>query len=140
MFRFGKETTTELTRRTDYAVRILWHLAEHPGEIISVREIAEQKKVPYAFARSIQRDLIEGGLVTTKLGAAGGAQLAKDPKDISLYEIITTVQGSISCAVCVRDPEWCEQSAHCAAHDTWIEIDSILKEFLESKFLVDLLG
>jgi len=114
------------------------HLAENPGLVISVREMAEEKKVPYAFARSIQRDLIDAGLVITRLGASGGALLARNPEDINLYEIVTAIQGSVSCSVCKRDPEWCENIEDCPAHEVWEEIDMLIKDNLEARSLADL--
>jgi len=115
------------------------HLAENPGRVISVREIAEQKGVPYAFARSIQRDLIDAGLVQTKLGASGGALLALDPQDIDLYKVITSIQGDISAAVCKKEPRWCENLEVCKAHPHWIELDGIIREYLEARSIADII-
>lgn len=114
-------------------------LAEHPGQIHSVREIAENKKVPYAFARSIQRDLIEAGLVNTKLGSAGGASLAREPKNINLYEVICAIQGIPSAAVCKKNPEWCEYIEECKAHPVWMGLDQQIQDYLEAKTIADII-
>jgi Rrf2 family protein len=116
---------------------MLMYLAEHPDKVSSVREIAEHKSVPYAFARSIQRDLIEAGMVVTKLGASGGAVLARDPADINLFEVITAIQGEPSAAVCKKNPDWCPQIEHCSAHPVWMELDRQIREFLESRTIAD---
>jgi len=118
---------------------MLMYLAEHPGKVSSVREIAEQKHIPYAFARSIQRDLIEAGLITTKLGAAGGALLARDPADINLFDAIVALQGRPSAAVCKRDPEWCAHIEFCKGHEVWVELDRQIKEFLEARSIADII-
>jgi len=118
---------------------MLMYLAEHPGRVSSVREIAEQKSVPYAFARSIQRDLIDAGLVVTKLGATGGAMLTRDPSEINLYEVIVAIQGTPSAAVCKKDPEWCSQIGVCKAHPTWVELDRQIKAYLEEHSIADII-
>lgn len=130
-------TSTELTRRTDYAVRMLMYLAEHPDKVCSVREIAENKSIPYAFARSIQRDLIEAGFVTTKQGASGGALLTRKPEELNLYDIIVAIQGIPSAAVCKKDPEWCPNIGHCPAHPVWVELDKQIRDYLEARTIAD---
>ncbi len=62
----------DITRRTDYAIRMLMELAVSDECPVSVRVLAEKHAVPYAFARAVQRDLLTAGLVATTRGAAGG--------------------------------------------------------------------
>jgi len=67
----------EVSRRTDYAIRMLLQLARSDGEPISVRALAEAQDVPYAFARGIQRGLVSAGLVESRRGTHGGIILAR---------------------------------------------------------------
>lgn len=53
----------DLSRKTDYALRMVAELVEHEGQIVSVRVAAERRGVPYSFARSIQRDLAHAGII-----------------------------------------------------------------------------
>ena len=59
----------ELTRRTDYACRNNRAAYESKDEYVSVSEVAEKENIPYAFARSIQHDLVHAGLLKTVRGA-----------------------------------------------------------------------
>jgi Rrf2 family protein len=129
----------EVTRRTDYAIRILLELARVGGGPVSVRELAERQGVPYAFARSIQRELVAAGLATSRRGAQGGIVLARPAADITLRDIATATQGDVSCAVCSRDPKWCDRMADCEVHQVWREVDSMVGEFLATKSLAGLL-
>ena len=74
----------EVSRRTDYAIRMLLELARSDGAPISVRSLAESQDVPYAFARGIQRELVAAGLVESRRGAHGGIVLARPAERISL--------------------------------------------------------
>ena len=56
----------DVTRRCDYACRILRAAYKSGDSYVSVSDIAEQEDIPYAFARSIQHDLVKGGLITHK--------------------------------------------------------------------------
>ena len=128
----------EITRRTDYAIRLLQELVRSGDGPVSVRELAERQRVPYAFARSVQRDLVAAGFITTVRGAKGGAVLARTPESITLYEVVSSMQGAPSVSVCAHDPAWCEFSAGCAVHRVWCEADEMLREFLGSKTLAGL--
>ena len=48
----------EVSRKTDYALRILSILVKNPDKVISVRDAAQASDVPYSFARVIQHDLV----------------------------------------------------------------------------------
>jgi Rrf2 family protein len=129
----------EITRRTDYAIRILLELARVGGGPLSVRELADRQGVPYAFARGIQRELVGANLVTTRRGARGGILLARTPAEISLRDIANAMQGDVACAVCSRDPKWCDRMSTCEVHPVWREVDSMVGDFLATKSLAGLL-
>lgn len=130
----------EVTRRTDYAIRILLELARVGGGPLSVRELADRQGVPYAFARGIQRELVSAGLITTLRGARGGILLSRPASEIDLRQIADAMQGDISCAVCSRDPQWCDRMSDCEVHKVWREVDSMVGDFLSTKSLAGLLG
>ena len=58
----------DVTRRCDYACRILQAAYRNGDAYMSVSEIADQQSIPYAFARSIQHDLVKSGLIKTVRG------------------------------------------------------------------------
>ena len=86
----------EVTRRTDYAIRILLELARVGGGPVSVRELAETQGVPYAFARGIQRELVAAKLVESRRGASGGILLARPAAEVTLLDIANAKQGDDS--------------------------------------------
>jgi len=131
----------EITRRTDYAIRILLELARVGGGPLSVREIAERGEVPYTFARGIQRDLLGAGLVDSRRGAKGGIALARPAADITLLDIVDATQpGGTSCAVCARDPKWCSRMKDCQVHKVWSDLDALVRDQLRGKTLAGLVG
>jgi Rrf2 family protein len=117
---------------------MLQELVRSGGGPVSVRELAERQHVPYAFARAVQRDLLGVGFITTMRGAKGGAVLARDADTITLYDVVTAMQGAPSVSVCAHDPAWCEFSGGCSVHTVWCEADEMLREFLGSKTLAGL--
>ena len=65
----------DISRKTDYALRILSILATSESDLLSVRVAAEQVDVPYSFARSIQHGLAQAGIVESLRGVHGGMSL-----------------------------------------------------------------
>ena len=88
----------EMTHRTDYALRMLAELVRHPGEVVSVRAVAEREAIPYSFARSIQHDLVRAGIVRSIRGSRGGMLLAIDPAEVSFLQALESIQGPVSSA------------------------------------------
>lgn len=129
----------EVSRRTDYAIRILLELARSDGEPVSVRSLAQTQDVPYAFARGIQRELVSAGLVESRQGAHGGIFLARPAEMISLLGVVEAMQGAPSCSVCTSDPSWCKRVGGCAVHGVWSEADRMVSEYLGTKSLAGLI-
>jgi Rrf2 family protein len=129
----------EISRRTDYAIRLIAALLQNDGEPLSVREAATMQDVPYAFARSIQHDLVRSGILASVRGARGGMLLAIDPADLTLYRLIEVVQGPVNVAICTSDKDWCARHAGCQFHRVWEGANSILKNYLTSVTIQELI-
>ena len=65
-----------ITRRCDYACRIIRAAYRSGDTYISIAEVAEQESIPYSFARSIQHELVKAGLLKTIRGVNGGISIA----------------------------------------------------------------
>jgi len=130
----------EISRRTDYAIRLIAALAESAGRPLSVRKAAADYDVPYAFARNIQHDLVQAGILKAVRGSQGGMLLAVDPAELTLYHLIEILQGPITIAVCAADPAWCKRSNNCQFHRVWLGAEFLLKDYLSSVSIEELLS
>jgi Rrf2 family protein len=128
----------EITRRTDYAVRIMRTIAECKTEgPISVRAIAEEDGVPYQFARRISYDLTGAGLIKVTRGARGGAVLAYPAKDITIYDIVKVGQGEPISSRCTYGEDWCDHENDCSVRSCWEKLDEIVVKYLKGVTLAD---
>ena len=91
-----------ITLESDYAVRIVDCLASEQRRM-DAREIAGKTDVTLRFALKILRKLVSAKIVRSYKGATGGYELAKNPKDITLLEVIETVEGTYVFSRCLRD-------------------------------------
>lgn len=129
----------DITRRCDYALRILRAAYKSGDDLVSVSDVADREDIPYAFARSIQHDLVKGGLIKTVRGARGGLALNCDPSQVSLREVLEAVQGPVSVSLCAVDPQECIHQGTCAYNKLWMGANSLLNRYFASISLADLL-
>lgn len=127
----------ELTRRCDYACRILRAAYKHKDNYVSISEVSEEEEIPYAFARTIQHDLATAGFLKTVRGARGGLSLAVDPSTTTILDVLRVLQGPITVAPCAVDPETCSLSEGCTFNRVWIAADEALSTLFGSLTLKD---
>ena len=109
-----------ISRQTDYACRILLHLAMHePGGRLTAREIGAQRLIPQSLVRKIVTQLSVAGLVKTTRGSDGGIVLARPAGEISLLDVVQAMEGPVALNACVVDPQACPLMAICSVHEAW---------------------
>lgn len=122
-----------ITRRTDYAVRIMYELAQIPtGATLSVRDLCEAADVPENFGASIVTFLLAASLVRAAGYNKTSISLAMSPEEITMAQIIRACEPEFSLSQCTREPESCGRSSHCGAHRMWLELDAVVWQRLES--------
>lgn len=128
----------DVTRRCDYACRILQAAYRNGDAYMSVSEIADQQGIPYAFARSIQHDLVKSGLIKTVRGARGGLVLNCDPGRTTMLDVLESIQGPVSISACVLDPGSCDRQPQCDYNKVWQGADRLLNAYFSSITLDEL--
>jgi Rrf2 family protein len=83
----------QLTKRTEYGLIALVHMADRGGRVVSVREIGEHYPVPRRLMAEVLKDLAHAGIVESQRGATGGYALARSPDAITLAEVVTALEG-----------------------------------------------
>lgn len=133
----------DISRKTDYALRMLAALVENPDGTVSVRTAARENGVPYSFARSIQHDLAVAGIVENVRGANGGMRLASDPRETTLLQLVEALQGPVVVACCASpsgDGGPCPNRARCHFTPVWCNAERLLRSFLSSVTLHQLVA
>ena len=121
-----------INRETDYASRIILHLALlPPGSRTTADEIAKRRLVPRTLIRRLVARLRQGGLLLTVRGRGGGITLAKPPAEISLLDVVQIIEGPLALNICTNDPLACPLTSVCPIHDTWVETQRLLTEQLK---------
>jgi Rrf2 family protein len=123
----------EISRRTDYGVRVILDLATLSDEArASTQEIADRQNIPAPFLAKIISQLSLSGLVTTFRGAGGGVSLARPPAQINLLQVIEALDGPVHLNRCVIEPSACPRDEFCPVHHIWARAQVDLTELLSS--------
>lgn len=122
-----------ITLEADYAVRIVGCLAE-AGRRMDAKSISEQTCVTLRFALKILRKLTASGIIKSFKGAQGGYELTKSPKEISLKDIIETVEGRYYLSRCLSGDYGCSRgmSGKCSYQQAFDEISADVEKKLAS--------
>jgi len=117
----------QISRRADYAVRIVLELSRLPvADHISAGDLAARTLVPKSFLHKIVADLVKAGLVLTYKGPSGGLALARPARTINVLHVVEAVDGPICLNACLLRPRECPRDAICPAHTFWGRLQGIM--------------
>ena len=130
-----------LTLESDYALRIVGCLAEGSARK-DARLISEQTGVTLRFALKILRKLVSGGIVCSFKGMQGGYELARPADQITLYDVVSVIEGDFHLNKCHEDDFVCTRTskACCFYRPVFEEISDIVIEKLSSHSFADIIG
>jgi Rrf2 family protein len=129
----------QISRRVDYAVRIMIELGMQPGgAFLSARRISARTAVPKAFLHKITADLVRAGLIFTQTGPTGGLALQKPDSDINLLDVVEAIEGPICLNICLVRPHECNRDRFCPGHEVWGRLQMMVVAELRGTILADL--
>lgn len=112
----------QITRQADYATRTVLHLARTgSNESVPTSQVAQEQQIPPAFLVKIISQLSTVGILHTSRGINGGVRLAKDPKNITMFDVIEAIDGPIQLNVCVEGNSICSLEENCPMKQVWCD-------------------
>jgi Rrf2 family protein len=124
----------KISRKTDYALRVLFTLVEHYGMgPISIRELAKRNEVPKRFLEHILLDMKSNGWVDSVPGKYGGYILAQKPDQIKLGAVVRHFDNLLAPINCVSASQYqhCSQEELCRFRRVFLRIRN------ETTYLMD---
>ena len=130
---------TVITRKSDYAARVLLHLATLPrGGWVTAQQIAERQAIPDQVVRHVVRRLAGADLLVTKRGKGGGIRIARPATDITLKDVVEAMQGPLILNVCANESQACPLAPGCPMVDVWERSERALADLLAGETLQEL--
>lgn len=129
-----------LTKKTDYALLALCGLAqETEGLPMNTKVIAERYRIPSELLAKILQLLARKGLVSSTSGPTGGYRLAVDPRDISIADVMTVVDGRPALVQCFKSGrEACVQFDTCTIRNPMGLVQRRMAKVLAETTVMDL--
>lgn len=131
----------QFTKAEEYGMFGMLYLAEIDGpRVVPLSEISEAKDIPEKFLAKIFQLLSKSGIIRSHRGVRGGFTLSKDPRKITLREVLETIQGPYHLMRCTQDKEACikDASEYCAIREVLVMAEKRLVSVFEGVTLADL--
>ncbi|MBN2448615.1 MAG: Rrf2 family transcriptional regulator [Phycisphaerae bacterium] len=125
-----------LTKKSEYALVAMCHLASEGEKVVSARDIAERHLVPLPLLMNVLKSLSRADLITSVRGAHGGYRLAVDPGQTSLNDVIEAVEGPVRLVQCAPGCEparhRCERTKICTLRRPLHRVHNAFRDFLSN--------
>lgn len=128
----------KLSTKGRYGVRAMMDLALNYGDIpISIKSISERQNISEYYLEQLFASLRKADLIKSIRGAQGGYLLNRKPKDITVAEIIETLEGPVELSNCVSQGE-CENVDSCSTRLLWMRIKESIENVTKTTTLQDM--
>ena len=128
----------QLNRSTDYAIQMLLYLAK-AGKTVSSSKLAAAIGVSHRYLLQISAKLRAAGFIRAAHGPSGGLKLDKAPEEISLYDIILSMEGAVRTGeICGRPAAEIAQEM-LALGEEYRKIEKMLEKTLKGITLIQIL-
>ena len=130
-----------LAKLTDYAIVIATQMAASPpGQQITARALAGQVGLALPTVSKILKMLAHGGLLEAQRGKGGGYRLARLPADVSIAEVIESMEGPLALTDCAsNDSTCCSIRETCSVKGNWQKINHVVRDALRQLSLESLM-
>ena len=118
----------------EYAIRALAFLALK-GEncFFALEEIVAHNGLRSPFMAKILQQLVKQRLVVSQKGPGGGFALGKKPKEITVMDIVKTIDGEPNFSRCAVGLAKCSDQMPCPLHNSWKHLRTQIRNYLEKQ-------
>lgn len=122
-----------------HAVRAMVALARLPeGAYAGAARIARDIEAPQNYLGKLLKMLAQEGLVESQKGLGGGFRLVRDPRKISLLDVVEPIEHVSRWAGCILGNSECSEEAPCAIHHRWKAVRNDYLQMLRQTSIAEL--
>ena len=129
-----------LTTMTDYAMRLLMHVGQHPERLCTIAEVAGVYSISEAHLMKITHQLGLAGWLETVRGKGGGMRLAASPQYINLGAVVRSMEPDFQLVDCMTTSTSCTLMGNCKLTGILDGALQAMMQHLDAYTLADLLG
>jgi len=129
----------QITRASDYAVRVMVHLAGLPaGSRVRQSELSKATDVSGHFLSKVLQQLVRSRLIWSQRGSGGGFALAVPATNVSLLDVVEAIEGPVRLNQCIEEGPSCDRKSWCPAHRVWAEAQAAIVTVLGAASMASL--
>jgi len=130
----------KLSTRCRYGTRAMIELARnYSNGPVKRDEIARRQDISSSYLENILISLKARNLIRTVRGANGGFSLMDSPEKITMYDVVTALEGPVEPIHCIENSEQCIRTGSCLSRKFWVSFHETLVNKLKSTSLQSLL-
>lgn len=131
----------KISTRGRYALRLMIDIGMNDKDNpVRIKDIAQRQEISEKYLEQIVSVLNKAGYVRSSRGPQGGYRLARAPKDYTVGDILTLIEGSLAPVACLDTPvNECPREAVCPTLILWKKIDDAVHGVVDSITLENLL-
>jgi len=131
----------QLTKFTDYSLRVVMYLAHQPDRLATIAEIAAAYDIPHTHLMKVVHRLGQRGYIVTVRGKGGGMRLARSPEMINVGDLVRDTEDNMDIAECFQSAkQTCPMLPACALKSVLMEARKSFLATLDFYRLSDLTG
>ncbi|MDD7266685.1 MAG: Rrf2 family transcriptional regulator [Lachnospiraceae bacterium] len=130
-----------LSTRGRYGLRALLDLAANEGtEPVSIKSISKRQGISESYLAQLFAKLKKSGIIKSERGANGGYRMCKDVKEVSIGEVLRSLEGNIEPVNCLAYGEHptCKVYDICSGRIVWKRINDAVNHAVDGIMLSDI--
>ena len=130
------------SKMADYGVLLLGHFTQNGNALASSAELAEHVHMPRTVVANLLKEFCKAGLVESRRGLHGGYQLAREPDDITLLDMLSVIDGPVQLTDCAAEDivQQCDYSDVCHSRSPMRAVNQRIVDFLRQATLSELMN
>jgi Rrf2 family transcriptional regulator, nitric oxide-sensitive transcriptional repressor len=128
-----------LTLHTDYALRVLIHVAIADGRLITIKDVAKSFDISKQHLMKVVHDLGQKGYLDTVRGRGGGIRLHRPPREINIGQVVREVEDRLDVIGCLGRHGYCRIERVCVLRGALQDATNAFLAVLDGYTLADLI-
>ena len=120
-----------MSKLADYGTVVMTSMARAPDRIHSAANLAAETQLALPTVTKVLKTLARERLLESVRGAKGGYLLARAPREISLAQVISAMEGPIGVTECGSTPGLCLLESGCSVRTNWQRINRMVLQALD---------
>jgi Rrf2 family protein len=119
-----------VSQGAQYAISAIIAISKHENDVISASELSRNLSCPAAYLSQILSKLKAPGILGSQRGLNGGVFLARPLEKISIYDVVSAIDGEEFFNMCFMGIKGCGHIEPCPFHMFWSEQRENIKQWL----------